>query len=160
MRFDVRKSAIALTITAALAGSALAADQPKLTILDCQTILSGLNALDGRPEMSKDGSVVHLSYQFGSAKLRLTIQQNIAALLAVQADFEKVRMAIFKEIAGDAPEIKPSSPEAARFQKMIGDAQAVTCPAQLQRINAADLKLDKNEIPGSVLASLDKILDR
>lgn len=132
----------------------------KLTIMDCQNIMAGLTALDGHTELSKDNVPVVLAYQFGSAKLRLIIQQNIAALTVMQHDFTKGMQGLFKEIAGDAAEIKPGTPEMARYTKQMVDAQQLPCNAALSRISAADLKLEKNEIPGSVLGSLDKILDK
>ncbi len=132
----------------------------KLTIAECQTILSGLTGLDGRTELSRDGAAVTLAYKFENARLRVAIQQNIAALQAVQAEFSKGVQGVFKEIAGDAPEIKPGTPEMVRYTKQVTDAQQLPCRAELVRIKADDLKLDKNEIPGSVLGALDKILDK
>jgi hypothetical protein len=136
------------------------AEEPKLTILDCQTLQAGLTSLDGHQELTRGGESVSLAYQFGSAALRLTIQQNLAALAVPLGAFDKARQAIFKEIAGDAPEIKPNTPEATKYTAQVQAAQQRPCDVDLQRIKATDLKLDKNEIPGSVLAALDKILDR
>lgn len=136
------------------------AEPAKLTIGQCLTILSGLNALDGKQEMTKDGTAITTAYQFGSAKLRLAIQQNVARLNDLQQGLQKVQQEMFREVAGDATEIKPNTPEFIRYQKMVLDAQQQPCNIELQRISAADLKLDKNEIPGSVLGALDKILDR
>lgn len=143
-----------------LAFPAFAAETKPLTILDCQNILGGLTALDGHTELSKDNAPVTVSYQFGSARFRLALQQNIAALNAMQQDFTKSMQGVFKEIAGEAAEIKPGTPEMARYTRQMNDAQALPCAANLTRIKADDLKLDKNEIPGSVLGALDKILDR
>lgn len=160
MRFDVRRTVMALTAIAALSASPAAAT-PDLTMADCQTLLSGLTALDGRQELTKDGTAVLVPYQFGNAALRLAIQQNIAALQAVMADFTKVQQGIFREIAGpDVAEIRPGTPELGRYQKQLAEALQVRCPAKLSRIKAGDLRLDRNEIPGSVLGAIDKILDR
>lgn len=134
--------------------------ESKLTIADCQTILAGLKGLDGRQEITKDGSAVTTPYQFGNAKLRLALQQNIARLNDLQQDFVKVQQDLFREVAGDASEIKPNTAEMVRYQKLILDALQAPCNIELQRIKAEDLKLDKNEIQGSVLSALDKILDK
>lgn len=138
----------------------LRAEPAKMTIADCQAVLVGLNGLDGRAEMTKDGAAVTVPYQFGNGALRLAIQQNIAALNGVQQAFVKVQQDLFREIAGSATEIKPNTLEFAKYQKAVMDAQASPCDVTLVRIKASDLKLDKNEIPGSVLGALDRILDR
>lgn len=152
--------AIALFGMVAMHGRARADDQPKLTILDCQTVLAGLSGLDGRQEVA-GGAAITVPYKFGSATLRLAIQQNIAALTAVQQAFTKSQQGLFREIAGDATtELKPNTPEFARYQRLVLEAQQGPCDVKLTRIKAADLKLDINEIPGSVLGALDKILDR
>lgn len=140
--------------------AARAADTPKLTIGECQTVLVGLQGLDGRNEITKDGSAVTVPYQFGSARLRLAIQQNVARLSEMQQGFNKVQQELFREVAGNAAEIKPGSAEMLRYTKLVVEAQQAPCNIELQRIRADDLKLDKNEIPGSVLGALDKILDR
>lgn len=149
-----------LMVVIAFSAGAKAQEPEKLTILQCEIVLGGLQGLDGRTEMTKDGRAVTVPYQFGSARLRLAIQQNIARLNIRHQDFLKVQQDMFREVAGDAVEIKPNSPEMVRYQKMVLDAQQAPCNVELQRIKADDLKLDKNEIPGSVLGALDKILDR
>ena len=138
----------------------LIAPEPKLTNLDCQAILAGLNGLDGHTEITKDGSAVNVTYKFESARLRLIIQQDLAALTTVQQDFTKGMQAVFREIAGDSPLLKEGTSELARYNEQLLKAQQLPCNVKLTRIKAEDLKLDKNEIPGSVLGNLDKILDR
>lgn len=150
-----------IMLAVALAGPAQAEEPAKLlTVQECLTVLAGLNGLDGRTEMTKDNTPVQVPYQFGSAKLRLAIQQNIARLNDLQQGLTKVQQEMFREVAGTATEIKPNTAEMVRYQKMVLDAQQQPCNINLQRIKADDLKLDKNEIPGSVLGALDKILDR
>lgn len=149
-----------LVVACDVVRSARAAEPAKMTIGQCLTVLAGLNSLDGKQELTKDGTAIVTPYQFGSAKLRLAIQQNVARLNDLQQGVQKVQQEIFREVAGNATEIKPNTAEFVRYQKMILDAQQEPCNIELQRINAADLKLDKNEIPGSVLGALDKILDR
>lgn len=134
--------------------------EPKLTILDCQTIFDGLSGLDGHTELSKDNTPVVLAYKFENSRLRLNIQQNMAVLSAARQEFNKGMQGVFREIVGDGFEIKPGTAEMARYNKQKNDAEQLPCKANLIPISATDLKLDKNEIPGSVLAALDKILDR
>ncbi len=150
----------ALVVFVAWASPARSAETPKLTILDCQTIFSGLTALDGHNEITKDQTSVVVAYQFASAKLRMAIQSNLAALAAVQDTFTKTQQGIFREIAGGGSKIEPGKPEFDRYNKQITELQQQPCDVTLTRINAADLKLDKNEIPGSVLGALDKILEK
>lgn len=144
----------------AVRSSARAAEPSKMTVGECLSVLAGLNGLDGKQELTKDGAAITTPYQFGSAKLRLAIQQNIARLTDLQRGVTQVQQDIFREVAGTATEIKPNTAEFVRYQKMILDAQQAPCNIELQRIKADDLKLDKNEIPGSVLGALDKILEK
>lgn len=159
---------IGLTAAAAAAQSPAKTDPPKppaeLTLNDCLTLLPGLNGLDGRTYVVNAGKAteqaVTLPYEFGNSRLRLDIARNIAQLVAVQRDADQVRQKIFMEVGKGAPEIKPGSPESVEYDRQLRELTARPCGVTLARIKAKDLKLDKNEIPGSVIGALDKILDR
>jgi hypothetical protein len=157
---------VALVIAALALSSPAPAAEPELTIDDCLTILVGLNGLDGHQALTRDNTVVVLSYKFENAKLRGIIQENIAALGAVQSNLQKVQQQIFKEVAGSKFELRPDAADPAerallqQYQKQALDARQGPCKATLSRISLNDLRLDKNEIPGSILAALSKILDK
>jgi hypothetical protein len=135
-----------------------------LTINDCLLILQGLNSLDGRQVVVNAGKsneqVVLQAYEFGNAKLRLDIAHDLAILSAVQKDSQAVQQKIFLEVGKGSPDIKPGTPELLDYNNQLKDLMARPCLADVSRIKAGDLKLDKNDIPGSVLAAIDKILDR
>lgn len=155
-------------VTAAAAAEAPVKPTPGLpdtglTVNECLTILSGLNALDGRQVVvsagKPDEKVINLSYDFGNAKLRMDIAHDMAVLGAIQRDSQTAQQGIFLEV-GKGADIKPGTPEYANYDKQLKDLVDRPCHAALARIKAADLKLDRNDIPGSVLAAIDKILDK
>lgn len=131
-----------------------------LTIAECLVLLAGHRGLDGRQELSKDGTPVTLPWKFENVKLRTAIQQNMAALLNVEQNADKVRQNLFREIAGEKVEIPAGSADHARYIQMVNDAQQLPCKAVLTRFSIGDLRLEKNEIPGSTTGNLDKILDK
>lgn len=142
----------------------LATPAPVITVRDCLLILNGLSGLDGYNVLINAGKpneqVLTRAYEFNNAKLRRDIQTNIAALQVVQQATQKLNQDIFREVAKDSNEIKPDTPQYVEYTKRVSDGEGLPCTAQLVRININDLKLEKNEIPGSVLAALDKILDK
>lgn len=154
---------------AVLATTALGADKPAapppstLTVNDCLVILQGLNGLDLHQVVVNQGKpneqVAMIPFEFGSARLRLTIGHNLAELGAVQRDAQAAQQKIQAEI-GKGGEIKPGTPANLELDRQVRDLLTQPCRASIDHIQGADLKLDKNEIPGSVLGALDKILDR
>lgn len=149
--------------------------EPKFTRAECLTILSGLNALDGYQTVVNAGKpnehAITKAYEFGNAKLRTTIRDNIVALSSVQEVNNKVQQDTVKELAGEDGIITPTiigsngkdsviNPKYTEYVKKVNESQQLPCPAILAHISISDLKLDKNEIPGSVLSALDKILDK
>ena len=60
----------------------------------------------------------------------------------------------------DGADIPPGSPAFTDYNKQVQALGAAECTVRLVPIKAADLKLDVNEIPGTVLSALDKILDK
>lgn len=160
----MKKLLAILACTSALSAPVLADDAPKLTMNDCVTILQGLQQLDGHQVILNEGkpneSTVQQPYRFGSATLRLDIGQNIARLTPLTALIEKTRQQIFSEVAKGSADIKPGTPEMAEYSKQLVALGESACPVALIPLKGADLKLDVNEIPGTVLAALGKILEK
>lgn len=177
----MKKPALALLALAAITGAnaqtapapapapaprtAIIPPQPApLTVAECLVVLGGLNQLDGHQVIFAGGTpkeqIVTLSYEFGNGTLRRDITQDIVELQAVQRTAQTVQQQIFKEVAKGETEIKPNTPQMEEYNKQINEASVAPCPAKIIRIKQADLKLEKNEIAGTVLAALDKILDK
>lgn len=135
-----------------------------ITIGDCLAMLGALNALDGRDVVVGAGTpaerIVRLPYEFGSGKLRIDIARDITALTTAQKDAQAAQQKILLEISKGTGEIKPGTLELVEYNKQMSQLTERPCRADLVHITAAELKLDKNEIPSSVLTSLDKILDK
>lgn len=136
---------------------------PGLTINDCLILLQGLNGLDLHQVVLNAGkpneSIAQLPYDFQNATMRLKIGRNIAELGAVQREAQAVQEKITAEVS-KGEELKPGSKEMAIRDGQIRDLLNQPCRAHLERFNASDLRLDRNEIPSSILAALDKILDQ
>lgn len=117
-------------------------------------ILNALKNLDGKPVPVKSGeqvAIVNEPYQF-SAKTRWNIVRNIKAVEGHVDDLEKTRIALVKSFAKDGSEVsKEDMPE---FQKEFGELIAQECEVGVLMLKEEDLNLDKNDIPGSVLAHL------
>jgi hypothetical protein len=145
---------------AALPMAAHAAD--KLKVQDVISLSAALRNLDGHMVVVKDTTIM-IPWDFGSGSLRLRIANNISILDAAARTVEESRQAIVKEIAkkGNLTEIKPGTPEFDEFQKQYGEILASPAPGtqDLARIKASELRLDKNEIPVTVLSALKPIMD-
>jgi hypothetical protein len=176
-------AAAAATIAAALlllATPAPAAEAPVkqdspietgLSIKDCLMVLQGLTEMDQIERRTKP-------FEFARGGMRLDISHDIAVLTAVQAEAQPAQQKIFFQVvrtlpdevvpaAGDKPattkpatSIPNGTPEAAEYDRLLTELTARPCHANLARINASDLNLDKNPIPVGILAAIDKILDR
>lgn len=136
-----------------------------MNVADCLGILAGLNTIDsGRQVIINAGkpneAVVSQPYEFGNAKLRLDIAHNISLLAAIQRDAQTTQQKIFAEVSKGSPEIKPGSAEAMDYDKQLKELTSRPCNVSLAKIKDADLKLDKNEIPSSALALIDRIREK
>lgn len=135
-----------------------------LTLNDCLTVLTGLNALDGYQVVVNAGKpneqVIVRSYEFSNGDLRGDIADNIATLTAIQKTAQEAQAQIFRDVAKGETEIKPGTPQVTEYDRQLKELTTRSCSAQLKKIKTSDLKLNKNEIPGSVLAALDKIREK
>lgn len=170
-RFVIAVTAFAFLIVPAFAQVApvkqdvsSAMNPDKLTINDCLIVLNGLNALDGHSVIINAGkpneTVITQSYEFGNGSLRGDIAENIALLTAIQKTSQEAQQKIFNDVAKGETEIKPGTPKAIEYDRQLKELIGRPCLAPIKKIKFGDLKLDKNEIPSSVLATLDKIREK
>lgn len=155
----------ALVLTTSVLSPVSAADKP-MTIGDVLALGPHLRSLDGRLVVvkQKDGvdGLVLTPWDFASGTLRLRIGRNLTAVMAVEREVEDTRQAILKEIQSGMPagqEIVSGTPEWDRFQKQMTELTQQPSTVKLDRLKASELKLDKNEIPGTALSGLAPILD-
>lgn len=142
-----------------------AADAPQpLTINDCLNLLQGVNGLDGHVVIVNAGKPNEapqlIPYKFENPELRKAIQGNLVKLQGIQRDVDQVRQKVFAEVSPTGTDIQPSTPERVNYDKQLIALGNSTCQVALVRIKWDDLRLKDNDIPGSVLAALDKILDK
>lgn len=154
------------TILFAAALIAPVAAGEKLKVQDVLQVSTALRNLDGHMVVVKQGTAentVMIPWDFGSGSLRLRIANNISILDAAAKNVEDSRQAIIKEIMkkGNLTEIKPGTPEFEDFQRQYADVLVQPAPGtqDLARIKASELRLDKNEIPPTVLSALKPIMD-
>lgn len=152
-------------------GIARAESKPPLSNAQALSLLSALRNLDGHVVITKQNGVdtpVVVPWDFGSGTLRLRIARNIVALSAVESAIETTRQSIVREILKGMPPDKDGKPitevprnttEWDSLQRQYGEALAEGARVDLARIRASELRLDKNEIPVSVLSALDPIFD-
>lgn len=160
----------ALAYSLSLSG-VLAAEQPAappaegLTISDCLGIMAGLNALDagyrvivaaGKPTESAE--TIHFKFP---GRLRDAIGHDEFMLGQVQQEVNAANRRTQLEIIGTKEDvIKPGSKDNLIFDQRMSEYTAKACTVQLDHIRDADLDLEHNEIPGSVLSLLTKIRDK
>lgn len=135
-----------------------------LTINDCLLILQALNELDagyryvvaaGKPTES----VETLRFKF-PPKVRDAISHDIFALGTIQMEGQSANRRAQLEVIGSGSDpIKPGSKQAIQFDQRMADYTARPCAVPLDHFRKADLDLDKNDVPGSVLARLRPITD-
>lgn len=167
------RRAFAMTATlllVAMTMPALGQSKKALTVGEALTMLQAFRNLDGRVVVVKQNGVdtsVTTPWDFGSGTFRMKIAKNVAALVAVEQQVEDTRQKIVAEIQsrlpvgknGEASAIAQGTPEYEAFSKQINDMLKQPAQVTLSRIKVSELKLDKNEIPVTVLAALDPILD-
>lgn len=149
-----------IAFAALLATPAMAAD--RITVRDAITLATALRNLDGHVVIVKDATVMQ-PWEFGSGSLRLRIANDLAILAAVERTAENSRNQIVREILkrGGGTEIKMGTADFDDFTRQYGEVLDQPAPGtqDLSRIKASELKLDRNEIPGTVIAALKPILE-
>lgn len=168
-----------ILLTAAI-GAAHAAEAPitekkipsSMTINDCLLILQGMQAIDEHIVVvgkEPNQQLVKQSYEYGPGGFRLNfLARNIRMLTDLQQTAQAEQQKILRDILnkmpqkdGKAPtEIQPGTDEATEYDKRLRELTGAPCLADLAHFKESDLKLDKNELPGSALANLEKIRDK
>lgn len=151
------------TVLAYLACAGALADGGVLTVRQALQALQGLRGLDGHQvivKMNGQDTAIMKSWEFNSGPLRLAIANDLGILTQVEQTTEKARTALIKSIAKDGITIEPNTADYAKFlqewEKLL-DAPAPLTGA-ITKLNAQELRLDVNEIPGSTLSALIPIL--
>jgi hypothetical protein len=165
-----------LSTTAILIGPAFGAEAPVqkppvtageagMTIQDCLGILTGLNMLDagarvivsaGKPTEAAETIRFKLP-----AKVRDAMSHDIFVLGQVQQEGQANNRRVQLEIMGASPDpIKPGSKENMVFDQRMSEYTARPCTVALDHIRDADLDLEHNDVPASVLSLLSKIRDK
>ncbi len=154
-------------LLAAMISPAVAAE--KITIGQAFPLATALRNLDGHMVIVKQNGVdntIMVPWDFGSGAFRLRIANNLSILDAVQKAVDDSRVAIIKEIIKksanpSATEVKPGTPEFDELQRQYAEMMTQPAPGtqDLARIKASELKLDRNEIPVTVLTALKPILE-
>jgi hypothetical protein len=167
----MKKLFLALLCASSLSAPALAGE--KITVLQATQLSTALRNLDGHMIVVKQNgtdAVVMVPWEFGSGVLRLRIANDISIIDASLKLAEDARLGIVKEqlkkletrTGEKATDLKQGTPEFDEFQKqyneMVGQPAAGT--QDLARIKASELRLDKNEIPVTVLTALAPILEQ
>lgn len=146
----------------------------KITVLQAQQLSTALRNLDGHMVVIKQNgqdATIMQPWEFGSGALRMRIANDLSIIDASLALAETARQGIVKEQIKKATErtgekdlkdLKADWPEATEFQRQYNDLMAAPAAGtqDLSRIKASELRLDKNEIPITVLTALGPILDQ
>ncbi len=137
---------------------------PQMTIRDCLSVLAGLQQLDGHRVIvaasKPNESIETMPYKF-PGRLRDAISHDIFVLGTVQQEAQVADRRIQQEV----PQIDPKDADAtakkqqrdAKVADRVDEFVGRSCKVELDKIADADLNLDANEIPGTVLAAIWKI---
>ena len=90
---------------------------------------------------------------------RGAISRNLFVLGNVQQEVQAANRRAQERIGKGQP-ITPGSKENIEFDREMNDYLDRPCKAELDHLSEADLKVDENDLPGTVLSALWKILDR
>lgn len=130
----------------------------KLTTRAALNVAAGLRALDGYERTAKDGDrerVIKEFYKIGGG-LRLSIAVSLNKLDALQQAQQQAYSGLAMAAADDKGQIPPEKvAELAKTQNEMLDAEQ---DIDLGVIDPADLKLDENPIPVTVLSLIQPIL--
>lgn len=156
------RTAIAIAVSMLMTMAAPAQSPPPtttLTVRQAVAIITATQSLDGRMVLARqDGRDVAIMQPWAfEGALRMRLVGNLAALQPNLATAEQVRAKFSAAAAG----LKPDSPE---YRELAAEAdRALDAPAlgaaQVRRVKVSELRLDRNDIPISVLAALAPLLD-
>lgn len=133
---------------------AMTGEPAKITIREALALAGALRQVDSGPKGA---------YEFGSGVLRLKMSNDLSIVQSVEQSAEKARQAIVREILNKsgATKIDVGTPDYDEFSTQYNALldQPAAGTQDLARVKASELKLDKNEIPVTVLSALKPILD-
>lgn len=133
----------------------------KLKVIDIRNLHAGLSALDGfEKAIEKEGKTVSIrEFYVFSAKTRWNISKNLRIVNQFVTTFNETRDGLIKQISGGA-QIDDTNKE--HFSKFLEGIKQIDNQEEevsgLLKLSFEDLNLEKNQIPSTVLALLDKIL--
>ena len=137
------------------------------TLRTVHRIFFNLQALDGRddqaPTRNQKGEIVPTPptklkpYKF-EEKARWAIARNLRRFGQITEDFEATRKKVFRDHAGEASELVAGTAEHTHFTDAIERLLDEKTEVDAFMIAAADLKVEENGIPGSVLGALDELI--
>ena len=137
---------------------------PSMTVQQEVSLANALAALDGHTVIPKvngqDQAPASVSYTF-SGDVRWKIRDDLAALQPKLDAWQKVQQDILKEVSGGKWFIAPTDAagQAAYGMKISEAAQHVDAnPPKLQTFTRAELDLNENPIPGTVLTALSPLI--
>ena len=145
-----------------ISASALCAEPIKLKVSDLLALQQGLAAFDGQQKVVPQGDapakVVLVPYEL-SGKTRWIIAQNLAALQPQVKAADEARNALLKQIGGESGTIPAT--DTARISKFTAAYNEVlnqSVTVELTKLALADLKLDANPLPPTVLSALAPVI--
>lgn len=140
----------------------------KITMEQADRVLNGLTALDGYPKVIKDGGqdkAVTISYEL-SGNTRKLIAKDMDLVMPALKRYGKVRQGLVKQYLDrdTVPDVRSDEyaklAATEKFKQLSDELQKLLdqpIDEELTKISDADLKLDVNPIPPSVLSMLSPI---
>jgi hypothetical protein len=147
-----------ILVAALLLSTAAQAESVSLTVQQTRELYVALSSLDGYEKIVKDGAsekVVKTPYAFGGG-LRLAIGRNLLAVSPTVQVYDKSSRELFTQFAGGKDKLEGEG--LVKFQAEAQKMQDAKASVEVIKIKPAELKLDENPIPGSVIAGLQAIL--
>ena len=150
-----------------------AADAGKVTVQQAINLQTALRNLDGHLVITKQNGqegTVMVPWEFSNGRVRKRIADDLSIVDAAVKVAETARQAIFKEVVATfkvAPdpksgvqELKAGTPEHVEYDKQVEELMSAPAAGtqDLAKIKVSELKLDKNEIGGTVIEALGPIL--
>ena len=139
-------------------GSAQAEDARPLTVEQVIMIGNGLAALDGYDDVCRDGpseKPCRHPYKFKGAA-RMTMAMDLAECRRISSAYTSARQDLIRQYAKGGNEVPPE--EMSKFADDDKAAREHATDVKLGTIRSADLALDDNPIPPSVLSMIVPIV--
>jgi hypothetical protein len=153
----MRKTLIVLAALLACGVARAANPDPGLTVEQALNISAALRALDTYEAKDKDGKSYAAPYTF-SGVTRMAIAVDLEKTSAVLKTYQATLNEVIKTMSGGTGTVPGN--KMADYNVEVLKMLAAPAGVSLTRIKQADLKLDENPIPGSVLGLLLPIIDR